>query len=358
MTVSITSHDAGSASSPWPRPPAAGLSVVFPEDWDGLMDRLAALETYTCAAYSRASALLEPEGTRPLLLHFRNGCGELALPLLLRPLPDGGWDATSAYGYGGPVARGQADLAAFGAAFDAWARENGVVTTFLRLDPLRDNGRWVPPTAELIDAGRTVLWDVSAGRDLWAALHSDHRRNIRKADAAGVVTTIVRRPESLEPFRDLYYATMTRLGASPFFHFPPAYWDALRAHDDVLVPVLVEGRLEGRLVTGLLCLESPHGLHAHLSAGDEAARSIGASSRCYLAAGEWAQQQGLGWVHLGGGLGASTSSTLYRFKRSIDRFGEPRVFQVAKIVHDRDRYRSLAGTDSTAGYFPPWRRPR
>lgn len=351
--TTTTPHD---TSFPWPSPWAGTLSEVPPEDWDRLMARLDALETYTCAAYSRASALLEPEGTRPQLLHFRDGTGELALPLLLRPIPGGGWDATSAYGYGGPVARGHTDPAVLGTALDRWARRNGVVTTFLRLNPLLGNGRRVPPTAELIDAGNTVLWDVSRGRDLRAALHTDHRRNIRKAEAAGLVTTVVRRPASLEQFRALYETTMSRLGAEPFFHFPAAYFDALLIPDDVLVPVLVEAWLDGRMVAGLLCPETRQGLHAHLSAGDETARSVGASSRCYLAAGEWAQAQGLGWVHLGGGQGGDTSSTLYRFKRSIDRFGEPRVFQIAKIVHDRDRYRELSGSDSTAGFFPPWRR--
>ena len=335
------------------------LSVVARPDWDPLLQRLGGLDTYTCAAYHSASALLEPSGTEPVLLHYRDRGGEIALPVLLRPLPGSrDRDATSAYGYGGPVATGEPDLAAFGAALDDWARAHAVVTTFLRLHPLMDNGRLVPPTAELIDAGATVAWDVSPGRDLLGGLHGGHRRSVRKADRAGLELTVVHRPPSLDHFLDLYLATMRRLDADSFYDFPRPYWDALVTDDGALAPVLVEGRLEGRLVAGLLCFTSEPWLHAHLSAGSDAARGIGAATRCYLAAAEWAQARGLRRLHLGGGVGGSSDSTLFAFKHRFDPSSPPLAFQVAKLVHDRDRYRELAGTESIEGFFPPWRRPR
>jgi hypothetical protein len=339
--------------------PAGTMSVVARADWDPVVRRLGALDTYLCAAYHDASALLEPHGTEPVLLHYRDRRGEIALPLLVRPVADrADRDATSAYGYGGPVATGEPDLAGFGAALGDWARAHAVVTTFLRLHPLLDNGRLVPPTAELIDAGATVAWDVSPGRDLLGGLHSDHRRSVRKADRAGLEVTVVRRPTTLAAFRDMYLATMRRLDADAFYDFPDPYWEALVADDDALTPVLVEGRLEGRLVAGLLCFASETWLHAHLSAGSDAGRRIGAATRCYLAAAEWAQACGLRRLHLGGGVGAGTGSTLFAFKHRFDPTGRPLAFQVAKLVHDHDRYRALTGTDSTDGFFPSWRRPR
>jgi hypothetical protein len=61
--------------------------------------------------------------------------------------------------------------------------------------------------------------------------------------------------------------------------------------------------------------------------------------------------------HLGGGVGGGTDSPLFTFKHRYDPTSEPRPFHIAKLVHDRQRYRALAGTDSTDGYFPPWRAP-
>ncbi len=348
---------AGRASVPSPVVSAAGVRVIRAAGWDEAVTAAGGLDTYTRFAYHRASALLEVPGTEPVLLQFRHRGGEVVLPLLLRPLPDGtGWDAVSAYGYGGPLARDDVAVAAFGPALDDWARANGVVSTFLRLHPPLGNSALVPTTAEVVTAGCTVAWDLSPERDLFAGMHAHHRRAARKADRAGLEVTVTPRPFSLTAFRDLYVTTMQRQHADPFFYFPAAYWKALVAERESLHPVLVEGRLDGELVAALLCFAEGSRLHYHLGASADAARHIGASNRCFLEAAEWGRQQGVRVFHLGGGLGGSTTSSLFVFKHRFDPESVPLPFRVAKIVHDRDRYRELAGTDRTDGFFPPWRR--
>jgi serine/alanine adding enzyme len=201
--------------------PVGDVRVVPASEWDSLAADLAGGDTYTLAAYHEVSALLEPPGTRPVFLHVHSADGDIALPLLLRPLPDGhGWDATTPYGYGGPLSRNARDAGAFGRALDAWARRNGVVSTFLRLHPILDNARLVPRTAELVELGSTAAWDVSPGRDLMSHMHAHHRRSARRAAQAGLQVTVIPDPHSLEGFRKLYEATMRRQEAAPFFFFP------------------------------------------------------------------------------------------------------------------------------------------
>ncbi|MBD1590433.1 GNAT family N-acetyltransferase [Arthrobacter sp. S1_S22] len=339
-------------------PAPTGVRVVDDADWDPHITRLGASGAYSSAAYHRASALLEPEGTRPVLLAFVDEAGEVALPLLLRPLPNGdGWDATSAYGYGGPIGRGTPNLAAFGAALDEWAHEYGVVSTFLRLNPLLGNGRLVPPTADLIDVGLTVGWNLNPGRDLRLGMHGDRLRGVRRAERSGVTVTVTPRPSNLDSMRALYEATMQRQQAAGMYFFPESYWRALVTQDKLLMTLLVEGWLEDNVVCAQLCLVSDHWLHSHLVGGNEVSRAVNASTACHLAAAEWGQENGLTGFHLGGGLGGREDSPLYVFKQRFDPESQPRQFQVAKLVHDRDRYLQLAGTDSTDGYFPPWRQP-
>lgn len=334
------------------------IRVVPEADWDALVERLGGLDTYTRVAYHRASVHLEPQGTRPVLLHCVGDSGELALPLLLRPLPGGdGWDATSAYGYGGPVSPGTPDPVAVSAALDGWARENHVAASFLRLHPLLDNARLVPAGAELVELGSTVAWDIAPGRDLLPAMHTHHRRAVRKADRAGLDVAVVSPPIDLAEFRALYDGTMRRQEAAAFYFFDDAYWQAMLTESADLGLVLVEGRLEGQLVAALLCFSDGARLHYHLGASADAARNIGASNRCFLAAAEWGQSRGMQHFHLGGGVGGGSESPLFVFKHRYDPTSEPRAFHIAKLVHDCDRYRALAGTDSTAGFFPPWRAP-
>lgn len=333
------------------------VRVVPAREWDAVVARLQGRDTYTRAAYSQVSALLEADGTRPVLLHAVRGRDEVALPLLLRPLPDGwGWDATSAYGYGGPIALPGTDVSWFWTALDAWAQANGVVATFLRLHPMTGNAALVPSSVELVAVGSTVAWDVTPGRDLVAAMHPHHRRAARRADREGLVVAVDAHPASLAEFRELYVETMRRQHASAYFYFPDEYWAGLLRAASSLRPLLVEGRLDGRLVAALLCFAEGPWMHYHLGASDEVARTIGASNRCFVEAARWAQQQGMERLHLGGGVGGSATSSLFVFKHRYDPASLPLPFHVAKLVHDRERYRELAGSGDTSGFFPPWRR--
>ncbi|MCW2959677.1 MAG: putative GCN5-related N-acetyltransferase [Thermoleophilia bacterium] len=334
------------------------IRVVPPSEWDALVARMGSEDTYVRHGYHVASAHLEPVESLPVLLHFADAGGELALPLLLRPLPDGaGYDATSAYGYGGPVVFASPDIADFDAAYGAWAREHDVVSTFLRSHPMLANAAGMPTSAELIELGSTVAWDVAPGRDLAASMHTHHRRAARKADRAELEMRITVNPEDLSGFRAMYDHTMRRQDAADFYFFPDAYWTALVEDLDGIDLVLVEGLLEGEPVAAQLCFANGPWLHYHLGASADAARNIGASNRGFLAAAEWAQERGMAAFHLGGGVGGGTDSPLFVFKHRFDPESEPRAFHIAKLVHDPVRYLALAGSDSTAGYFPPWRAP-
>lgn len=332
------------------------VRVVPHEEWNELVARLGADDVYLRLGYHRSSSLLEPVAAQPVLLHVAGAGAELALPLLLRPLPDGrGFDATSAYGYGGPTGSGDVDAAAFAAALDEWAIANDVVATFLRFHPLLGNHALAPASAELVELGGTVAWDVTPGRELLPAMHQHHRRAVRKADRAGLSVRVAAAPSQLAAFRALYEDTMRRQQADGFYFFDDAYWQSL-LEDQGDELVLVDGLLGEEVVASLLCFARGARLHYHLGASADAARGIGASNRCFLAAAEWAQSRAMTTFHLGGGVGAAADS-LFTFKHRYDPACEPRPFHIAKVVHDAGRYRELAGTDSTAGYFPPWRSP-
>jgi hypothetical protein len=350
-------HAPASSTGPATLVDVDACAVVSDGDWDALVARLGGDDVYLRRGWHVAATQLEVPGTRTVLLHHRTEGGELALPLLLRPLPDGsGFDATSAYGYGGPVATGDVDLAAFGEALDRWARANDVVATFLRFHPTLGNHRWSPAGATLVELGATVAWDLAPGRDLLPDMHTHHRRAVRKAERAGVETRVTVAPPELDAFRALYDETMRRQEAAAFYFFSDEHWAALLddAGGDL---VLVEAMLEGEPVAALLCIAHGDWIHYHLGASADAARSIGASNACFLAAASWAQERGIGGFHLGGGVGGGTDSPLFTFKHRYDPDSAPRPFHIAKLVHDADRYRELADTDSVDGYFPPWRAP-
>jgi hypothetical protein len=329
---------------------ARAVDTVAESEWDATVRRLGGDAVYSSLGYHRASALLEPPGTLPALLSD----GESALPLLLRPLTPDTWDASSAYGYGGPLAA-RADPA-FGAGVDAWARANGVVTTFLRYHPLLGNHRIGPRDVHVAERGWVVAWDLRGTRDLYASMHDHHRRAVRKAAKAGVRVAVTVAPANLRVFRALYEVTMRRQEADPFYFFPTGYWEELLAGcGDRLV--LCEAFLDDEPVAALLCFDSAPFLHYHLGASSDTARRVGASNLLFLTAAAWGREHGHESFFLGGGLGGSSTSSLFVFKHRFDPASEPLPWHTGAWVHDAARYRELAGTSSVDGYFPPWRAP-
>ena len=186
-------------------------------------------------------------------------------------------------------------------------------------------------------------------------MHRKHQRTVRKTERLGLDITVIPQPTALDEFREMYGVTMRRVQADPFYFFPAEYWTALLTHGAGLGLVLAEGRVDGELVAASLCMSSSRWMHYHLEATSITGRAMGAAVRCNLALAQWSQSQEMSRLNLGGGLSGG-SDLLLQNKQRFDPMSPLLPFHIAKLVHDRERYRELAGTDSTAGFFPPWRR--
>jgi serine/alanine adding enzyme len=300
---------------------------VEPAAWDGLQ-----LDAYYRRAYVESACVLEPG--EPLLLEHDG----TVFAAIRRREPV---DVITPYGYGGPAGD---DLAAFWPAYDEWAREQGVVTTFIRFHPLYANQRGVPFYVE--ELAPTIGWRLDG--DLPAGMHGKHRNALRKAQSAAEVVAA----DDLDAFVPLYEETMRRAGAADFYFFSRAYWEALERTGML---ARFDAVADGEVVASALCLASPPWLHYHLGAASEAGRKLGATTLVLYEAGMWAKERGYERFHLGGGVGGHRDS-LHEFKRRFDPAGECEA-AIGKLVHDADAYRALGGdpTDLT-GFFPAYRR--
>lgn len=250
-------------------------------------------------------------------------------------------DAITPYGYGGPVGRG---VPGFWRAYDEWCREQGVVTTFVRFHPLYGNAREAPIHVEAL--APTIAWRLDAN-DLAAGMHLNHRRAVRKAQKAGVSVSA---GAGVRDFVPLYEETMRRAGASAFYFFAPAYWEAV-ARTDL---VRFEARLGDDVVASALCLASPPWLHYHLGASSDEGRKVGAMHLLFLETAMWARERGYERLHLGGGVGGREDS-LHEFKRRFDPGGLVEA-DVGKVVHDEAAYARLSGGQKGLdGFFPAYR---
>ena len=328
------------------------LAEVDPAGWDELLAALDCADAYLLREYVEGAGLLD--AGRSTFLHLEGPGGHVLFACLVREVPGGGFDVTTPYGYGGPVAVGEhPPVERFYELYESWCSDRGIVTSFVRFHPLFANHRQAPPGFRVELLSPTIGWRLDGERDLLAAMHSKHRNVVRKASAAGVTVSPVAGPGDLAPFVELYEETMRRQDAAPFYFFPPAYWERLTRLGEHLV--VFDAVLERELVASALCLATRPWLHYHLSATSDRARTTGASNLVLFEAARWAQARGFTCFHLGGGLGGRQDS-LYEFKRRFDPEGTLEA-AVGKAVHDPERYAALAGDAGLDGFFPAYRRP-
>ena len=329
-------------------------------EWREVLDAVRH-DIYHLPAYVRASA--GPDRGRATALLISDVAGRrLLLPLVVRETQGGHLDATSPYGYAGPLATGEIDK---GFVEEAMAdgidhlRQQGLISLFVRLHPLLP----VPgleSCGRVVTHGPGVVIDLSMSEDeLWRQTRKNHRRDIAKSIDAGNVFSFSDQPDDFAAFRHLYLETMHRNVAAEYYHFDDAYFDRLRAAlgPDLHLATVSVG---DEIAAAGLFTTSCGIVQLHL-AGWKAVPNVPSPTKLmYHRVREWARARGERWFHLGGGRGAMEDSLLH-FKSGFSP--ERRPIQTLRVVMDWERYRRLtdrAGIDdhveSLDGFFPAYRR--
>jgi hypothetical protein len=314
-------------------------------------------DVYHLPEYVRLDAGLSR--SRPVAFRYAEAGRVLLLPLLLRPIPDSDLlDATSPYGYPGPVSNaGPDDFGFWSRAFQAMADLLvgwRVVTAFVRLHPL------LPfPVAALAQAGtvvhhgETVSVDLTLStEEIWRQTHRTHRNQINKAKRAGV-SIVFDDWARLDDWIGTYHATMRRVGATDYYFFTAEHFHRLRAAlgEHAHLAVALAGDV---VLGGNLFFEYDGIMHTHLqSTRDGDVRW--ADKLLYDEVRRWGRARGNTVYHLGGGVGGAADS-LFAYKAA---FASGRhAFHTWRVVTDVRAFEKLAGTptpESLEGRFPPYR---
>lgn len=325
--------------------------------WDAVLAR-APHDVYQLPAYTGLMA--EHEGGEAGALLLADGVRELLIPIIRRPLSDGGWDATTPYGYPGPVGTGADDPAFFADALrDARSTlaDLGCVSLFIRLHPLFDR---VPDddAYSVVLHGDVVVIDLTlSDEERWRQTRENHRRQIKRARQEGFEVVEDDTDEGYAAFRAVYEATMCRLDAAPFYFFPETHYQLLRHRlGDLLTLKLV--KYDGQVAAAGLFFEVDGIVQYHLSGTDDAFLDRQPTKLLIDDAARWARDRGNRWLFLGGGLGAADDALLH-FKAGFSPLR--RSFRTLRMVVDEPRYRALLPVGSTGAplvtdrFFPAYR---
>jgi hypothetical protein len=303
------------------------------------------------------------EGGEPAALVVERNGAVLLLPLIIRPIPGGGKDATSPYGYPGPIVVGDHDQAFVSDAMCEGVTllaQEGLVSLFVRFHPLLNRA----PRAEvgtMVSHGNTIAIDLAQDdAGMWQETRRNHQRDIRKSLLAGHRVYEDHEFVHFSRFMELYQQTMLRAGAAPFYLFDDVYFHAMR---DVLGSRLhlIVVEIEGEVAATSIEVETSGIVQDHLTGTDMRFSSLAPGKLLIHFVRSWARERGNRWLHLGGGVGGANDS-LFQYKQGFSRRQLP--FHTLRVVVDEGEYRRLvrahnpaADPDSLEGYFPAYRQP-
>lgn len=284
--------------------------------------------------YVVADAVRDTE-LEPLLLGYREGDAFWMHGVHRGWVEKAGcWDFQSPYGYGGPVTNAvdQGFLDRAWNAYREWCRDNNVMVEFVRLHPLASG--WQSYGGEIRDDRQTVV--VPLAGDIRAGYEIRCRTAVRKAERAGLRVEIRPSVEIATRFAAYYRQGMQRIGADVFYLFNDDYFEALGALSDIALLVCM--RDEEWLSAGLF-FSGGNAMEYHLSATSAAGRKLSATNLLIDAAIQYAMQDGMERLYLGGGSDGREDNPLLFFKAGFSSGRAP--FRFGFCIHQAEAYRRL-----------------
>ena len=348
------------------------LTTAQGDEWTEVLRRTWQHDFYFLPGY-HVLAEQQGEGSARLFVYEEDEW-MIALPLIFRPVAESGvngagWqDATSVYGYAGPLASHEhvpePVVRGFQTALEDSLHEMRVVSAFSRLHPLIPQHALLAGMGECYPGGETVSIDLTlppAAR--WAQYRASTRARIKRLIRNGVTCVIDREKRHLHEFVSIYHETMRRVRAQDAYFFDEEYFAGLVRNLGSALELFVVKTPGGEMIGGGLFTLCDGIVQYHLSGTRDAALKLAPTALIFETVRLWANEQCARILHLGGGVGAKADS-LFHFKAGFsDRRHDfatwrwiiaPDVYR--KLSEERQHWNKAQGLDPiSAEYFPAYR---
>jgi Acetyltransferase (GNAT) domain len=348
------------------------------EEWTRAVRRARQYDFYFLPEYH---ALAERCGEGEARLFVYEQAGQtIVLPLIIRTLADlpeiaasaNGWrDATSIYGYSGPLCSHEdmprAVVDGFQRALTCALQELQAVSVFSRLHPL------LPAQTKLLDGlgeqqfgGDTVSINLlAAPAEQRAHYHGTIKNRINRLARSGVTCALDIQQCHLPEFVSIYHETMRRVQAEQSYFFDSAYFADLAKSLGPVLKLFIVKTPEGQVIGGGLFTLCDGIVQYHLGGTRDAALNLSPTVLMFETVRHWAHQNGAHTFHLGGGVGG-TSDSLFRFKAHFSRrrhkFVTWRWIVAAMAYREMSLQKQLWNSERglraiSASFFPAYRCP-
>ncbi len=325
------------------------IGTTDPEHWEEILQRCGAYDVYHLPEYHRLAE--EQEDAQAVLCVLETESAIIAMPFLIRRIEglpgivsSKYRDATSVYGYPGPVSNLQNPseevMHLFAESLRSYFEKEKVISAFSRLHPFVffQESYLNGINSQLLEVGPTAAIDLNLPVDVQRQQYrTNHKRGINKARREGVRCIHDQNWRHFDAFIDIYYQTMERNGATEDYFFDREYFVRLRAllgnHLHLFVALKDDVVISGGLFT--ICNSI---IQYHLGGTDSRYLKLAPSKLIFDTVRLWGTEIGATIFHLGGGVG-SREDSLFRFKAGFSSLKYQ--FKVWRMVVNQEVYEQL-----------------
>ncbi len=332
------------------------------ETWDQLVNKCKFADSYHTFDYHIAS---KAEGEEPVLIHYTENGNSVILPLLIRNIDFSIYkDATSVYGYPGPITSGASsdfNISKFQKELNQCFSEQKVISVFSRLNsfiPYQEFCLYKMGNTETL--GRVVYIDLNeTPEEQWTRYNRRLRTYINKSRTIYEIKS-AKMPADLDAFIELYYQNMRRVHASKEYFFDKKYFlDLINCSDFESEILLAISRKTGEVAGGAMFIKKNEIIQYHLSGTSEIYLDLNPLKLLIDEMRIRGTKENYNYLNLGGGVGAKKDSLFY-FKSGFSRYTLP--FKVWKYIVNPNAYEDLVlqrncvpHCDEELLYFPRYR---
>ena len=328
------------------------------ENWDKEISNYG-FDVYHLKGWLWSSIVIDSGKPRGVIATLKNK--KIFFPIIVRLLNDGYWDATSPYGFGGPIVDQRLtneEIDTIMYATTQFMYQQGCVSWFMRLHPIL-NHKWSVNVGSIAVHGPTLISDLTKSKEeLWSETRRQHRQAIQKALKQGVTTKVEKMTsEKVSLFYKIYTETMQAVGANDYYYFNEDYFYTLcRNLPEQLV--LFTAFLDKVAISCALCTISNKSkiIQYYLGGTLNNYRYLQPSKLLTNVIINWGQESSFDYLHLGGGVGA-TKDSLYNYKKGFS--SKETVFKTYRIIINSEKYMALkiesGYVDSNSDFFPIYR---
>ena len=330
-------------------------------EWD---EALSLFEKYDCYHTYDYNYFSKQESEQPVLILYKNQDSYIAIPFLVRPIPNSDYlDATCVWGYGGPISTNidkSYDLTVFKKELNQVFEDKKIISVFSRLNPFIDNQELIVNNiGDVEEVGVIVNIDLTKDLDIQRTQYSKTTK--RYVNKYGKQCTIKysKKREDVLLFVDLFYENMDRVKAKDQYYFTPEYFFGLIESQDFETDVLIAVENESnKIISAAMMIKTKDIIQYHMSGTLNDYLKMTPVRLLIDKTRINGTEEGYTYFNLGGGVGGK-ENPLLQFKSSFSK--DFKTFKVWKYVVNQDIYDQLCKantklqTAQDVDFFPLYR---